>query len=72
VTFTEAATAELRERIHGLLTAAMERSARGDEQPDPAEIEYYLCGPPMMIAAVQRMLDNLGVEPEMIAYDNFG
>ncbi len=40
--------------------------------PDPQEIEYYLCGPPMMIRAVNDMLDDLGVEPEMIAYDKFG
>jgi Na+-transporting NADH:ubiquinone oxidoreductase subunit F len=40
--------------------------------PDPAEIEYYLCGPPMMLSAVQEMLDSLGVEPEMIAFDDFG
>ncbi len=38
---------------------------------DPTEIEYYLCGPPMMIDAVNKMLDDLGVEPEMIAYDKF-
>lgn len=38
---------------------------------DPTEIEYYLCGPPMMIDAIEDMLDNLGVEPEMIAYDKF-
>ncbi len=40
--------------------------------PDPTEIEYYLCGPPMMIAAVKKILDSLGVEPEMIAFDDFG
>ena len=40
--------------------------------PDPTEIEYYLCGPPMMIDAVKKMLDSLGVEPEMIAFDDFG
>jgi Na+-transporting NADH:ubiquinone oxidoreductase subunit F len=39
---------------------------------DPTEIEFYLCGPPPMIAAVEDMLDNLGVEPEMVAYDKFG
>jgi Na+-transporting NADH:ubiquinone oxidoreductase subunit F len=39
---------------------------------DPTEIEYYLCGPPMMLSAVQKMLDSLGVEPEMISYDEFG
>ena len=42
------------------------------DHPDPSEIEYYLCGPPMMLEAVQKMLDNLGVEPEMIAFDDFG
>lgn len=39
---------------------------------DPTEIEYYLCGPPMMLNAVEVMLDSLGVEPEMIAFDDFG
>lgn len=38
---------------------------------DPTEIEYYLCGPPMMVSAVEVMLDDLGVEPEMVAYDKF-
>jgi len=39
---------------------------------DPTEIEYYLCGPPMMISAVQNMLDSMGVDPSMIAFDSFG
>ena len=39
---------------------------------DPTEVEYYMCGPPPMISAVEGMLDSLGVEPEMIAYDSFG
>lgn len=39
--------------------------------PDPTEIEYYLCGPPPMVDAVVKMLDGLGVEPEMIAFDSF-
>ena len=39
---------------------------------DPTEIEYYLCGPPPMVAAVEKMLYDLGVEQEMIAYDKFG
>jgi len=38
---------------------------------DPTEIEYYLCGPPPMLDAILKMLDGLGVEPEMIAYDKF-
>ena len=39
---------------------------------DPTEIEYYMCGPPPMIKAVEDMLDNLGVEKEMISFDSFG
>jgi Na+-transporting NADH:ubiquinone oxidoreductase subunit F len=38
---------------------------------DPTEIEYYMCGPPPMIAAVNNMLFNIGVEKEMISYDEF-
>ena len=38
----------------------------------PEDIEYYLCGPPMMTAAMVKMLDGLGVPPENIMYDNFG
>jgi Na+-transporting NADH:ubiquinone oxidoreductase subunit F len=40
--------------------------------PAPEEIEYYICGPPLMLQAVLKMLDDLGVEPENIAYDDFG
>jgi Na+-transporting NADH:ubiquinone oxidoreductase subunit F len=40
--------------------------------PEPEEIEYYLCGPPMMNEAVFKMLDDLGVPEEMIAFDDFG
>lgn len=39
---------------------------------EPEEIEYYLCGPPMMNQAVQKMLYDLGVPQEMIAFDDFG
>ncbi len=39
---------------------------------EPEEIEYYLCGPPMMNQAVLKMLDDLGVPEEMIAFDDFG
>jgi len=42
-----------------------------ENHEDPTEIEYYMCGPPMMIDAAANMLDNLGVESEMIAYDKF-
>jgi len=39
---------------------------------EPEEIEYYLCGPPMMNDAVQNMLYNLGIPQEMIDFDDFG
>ena len=42
-----------------------------DEHEDSTEIEYYMCGPPMMIDAAENMLYNLGVESEMIAFDKF-
>ena len=38
----------------------------------PEDIEYYMCGPGPMSKAVTTMLDNLGVAPENIMYDNFG
>ncbi len=38
----------------------------------PEDIEYYMCGPGPMSAAVNKMLYSLGVEPESIHYDNFG
>ena len=42
------------------------------DHPAPEDIEYYICGPPMMLQAVLTMLDSLGVEPENIAFDDFG
>ncbi|NLI24865.1 MAG: NADH:ubiquinone reductase (Na(+)-transporting) subunit F [Bacteroidales bacterium] len=42
------------------------------KHPEPEEVEYYLCGPPMMIDAVLKMLYDLGVPDEMIAFDDFG
>ncbi len=38
----------------------------------PEDIEYYMCGPGPMSKAVTGMLDNLGVDPASIMYDNFG
>lgn len=40
--------------------------------PEPEEIEYYLCGPGLMLDAVMRMLDELGVPKSNIAFDDFG
>ena len=42
------------------------------DHPAPEDIEYYLCGPPMMNTAVTGMLSDLGVEPENILFDDFG
>ena len=42
------------------------------KHPEPEDIEYYLCGPPMMNEAVLKMLDQLGVPPENIDLDDFG
>ena len=40
--------------------------------PAPEDVEYYLCGPGPMSAAVVKMLDELGVQKENILYDDFG
>jgi Na+-transporting NADH:ubiquinone oxidoreductase subunit F len=41
------------------------------EHANPGGVEYYLCGPPMMIKACTRMLAEVGVSPQHIAYDEF-
>ncbi len=38
----------------------------------PEDAIYLMCGPPMMVASVNKLLDSLGVQPENILYDNFG
>ncbi|MDX1574292.1 MAG: NADH:ubiquinone reductase (Na(+)-transporting) subunit F [Methylophaga sp.] len=42
------------------------------DHPAPEDCEYYMCGPPMMNAAVIKMLEDLGVERENIMLDDFG
>ncbi len=42
------------------------------DHPAPEDCEYYLCGPPVMIKAVRNMLDNLGVDPDNVFFDEFG
>ena len=42
------------------------------DHEEPEEIEYYLCGPPMMNSAVEDMLIELGVPKENIMFDDFG
>jgi len=42
------------------------------DHPAPEDINYYLCGPPMMNKAIFEMLDGLGVERENVHFDDFG
>ena len=42
------------------------------KHPAPEDCEYYICGPPIMLKCCQDMLATLGVEPENIAFDDFG
>ena len=42
------------------------------DHPAPEDVEYYLCGPPLMLRACMQMLDSLGVERDNILYDDFG
>jgi Na+-transporting NADH:ubiquinone oxidoreductase subunit F len=42
------------------------------DHPAPEDCEYYMCGPPMMNAAVINMLEELGVERDRIMLDDFG
>lgn len=41
------------------------------DHPTPETCDYYLCGPPLMMRAVIAMLDDLGVEPDHIFFDDF-
>jgi Na+-transporting NADH:ubiquinone oxidoreductase subunit F len=41
------------------------------QHPNPQALEYYLCGPPLMIKACVKMLADLGVTPSQISYDEF-
>ena len=42
------------------------------QHENPEDCEYYLCGPPMMAKTVLDLLDSLGVEKDMIHFDDFG
>jgi MocE subfamily Rieske [2Fe-2S] domain protein len=42
-----------------------------ENHPNPKAVEFYLCGPPMMIKACNKMLKDLGVTESQIAYDAF-
>jgi Na+-transporting NADH:ubiquinone oxidoreductase subunit F len=53
--------------IHEVVLANLLR-----HHPAPEDCEYYMCGPPMMTAAVIKMLYDLGVEEDNILLDDFG
>ena len=53
--------------IHNVL---LEEYLKNHEAPE--DVEYYMCGPPMMNASCIKMLKDLGVEDENIALDDFG
>lgn len=55
----------------GFIHQALYENYLGDH-PEPDEVEFYLCGPPLMNAAVLKMLDDMGVPPENIRFDDFG
>lgn len=43
-----------------------------NKHPEPEEIEFYFCGPPMMNQAVLKMCDDFGVPQENVSFDDFG
>jgi Na+-transporting NADH:ubiquinone oxidoreductase subunit F len=43
-----------------------------NKHPDPEEIEFYFCGPPMMNSAVIKMCDDWGIPEEQVSFDDFG
>ena len=53
--------------VHNVL---FENYLKNHEEPESCL--YLMCGPPMMVASVEKMLDSLGVPKETILYDNFG
>ena len=42
------------------------------DHPSPEDVEYYLCGPPLMNAAVLKMLDEMGIPHDNVRFDDFG
>ena len=44
-----------------------------NEHEAPEDIHYFMCGPPMLVQTVEKLLDSLGVDLETnLHYDNFG
>lgn len=53
--------------IHNIV---IDHHLKGHEAPE--DIEFYFCGPPLMNQAVLKMVDDWGVPPENVAFDDFG
>ena len=53
--------------IHNVL---YEQYLKNHEAPE--DCEYYICGPPIMLKCCKEMLEDLGVEPENVLFDDFG
>ncbi len=53
--------------IHNIV---IEHHLKSHEAPE--DIEFYFCGPPLMNQAVLKMVDDWGVPPENVAFDDFG
>ena len=58
--------------VHSWLHCSEEGDTYLKQHDAPEDIEYYLCGPPMMSKTVLDLLHSLGVEDDMIMFDNFG
>ena len=58
--------------VHFWLHCSSEGDTYLKQHDAPKDIEYYLCGPPMMSKIVLDLLHSLGVEDDMIMFDNFG
>jgi Na+-transporting NADH:ubiquinone oxidoreductase subunit F len=44
-----------------------------NEHEAPEDIQYFMCGPPMMVKTVKDLLDSLGVDMETnLHFDDFG
>ena len=66
---SEAQDADNWSGLTGFVHEALEEEL--SKHADPATVEYYLCGPPVMIQAARDMLQDLKVKPEQLAYDEF-
>ena len=61
-----------RRHIHGRHLPQVTQHTYLKQHDAPEDIEYYLCGPPMMAKTVLDLLHSLGVEDQDIRFDNFG